>query len=334
MKTRFARIAAAGCLVARLGVVVLYGQTGLMTAEAHRAAAKAAAGTDHPGLLVALCPDPTVTAGRSQAPAIAAPGLAPPRERWHAEPVKVFDNLYWLGQTEYSSWAVTTSAGIIVIDALFDYSVEDEVVGGMKTLGLDPAAIKYVLVSHGHDDHSGGAKFLQEQFRTRVFLSAEDWDLLDRSTGTKPARDMIVTDGQKLTLGETTLTMYITPGHTAGTVSTLIPVKDGRMTHLVAEWGGTLISGLQTPEDVRMYIDSAERFRDLAAKADADVIVSNHPNYDGSKIKLPALASRRLGDPHPYVIGKDAVQRYMTVAVECAKARLADLLAQTLSRQP
>ena len=53
--------------------------------------------------------------------------------------MKVFDNLYFLGQTEYSVWAVTTSQGIIVIDTIFDYSVEDEVVGGLKKLGLDPA---------------------------------------------------------------------------------------------------------------------------------------------------------------------------------------------------
>ena len=51
--------------------------------------------------------------------------------------------------TEYSAWAITTSQGIILIDAIYDYSVEDEVVGGLKKLGLNPADIKYVLVSHG-----------------------------------------------------------------------------------------------------------------------------------------------------------------------------------------
>ena len=101
-------------------------------------------------------------------------------------------------------------------------------------------------------------------------------------------------------------------------------MRDGRTPHLVAEWGGTLIGGLRSESGFQTYISSAERFRDVAAKAGADVIVSNHTNYDGSKIKLPAIASRKPGDPHPYVIGKDAVQRYMTVAVECAKAGLAE----------
>jgi metallo-beta-lactamase class B len=52
--------------------------------------------------------------------------------------VKVFDNLYFVGQTEYSAWAVTTSEGIIVIDTIWDYSVEDEIVGGLTKLGFDP----------------------------------------------------------------------------------------------------------------------------------------------------------------------------------------------------
>ena len=53
------------------------------------------------------------------------------------------------------SWAVTTSQGIIIIDAIFDYSIEDEVVGGMKKLGPRPRTDQCVLVSHGHGDHFG-----------------------------------------------------------------------------------------------------------------------------------------------------------------------------------
>src|ERR1700676_2460513 len=60
------------------------------------------------------------------------------------------------------------------------HSVEDEVVGGLKKLGLDPARIKYLIVSHGHFDHSGGATFLQDTYKARVLMSAADWDLLDR----------------------------------------------------------------------------------------------------------------------------------------------------------
>jgi hypothetical protein len=70
------------------------------------------------------------------------------------------------------------------------------------------------------------------------------------------------------------------------------------------------------------YIESAGRFRTLARAAGADVILSNHTVFDGSKTKLPALATRKPQDRHPYVVGADSVTRYLTVAEECAKAGL------------
>ena len=140
------------------------------------------------------------------------------------EPVKVFDNLYFFGQSEYSVWAITTSQGIIVLDAIFDYSVEDEVVEGLKKLGLDPAQIKFVIISHGHLDHAGGAKLLQDRFGARLVMSAADYDLLDQQNPPwKPKRDIVATDGYKLTLGDTTVTTWSTPGHTPGHISLYAP---------------------------------------------------------------------------------------------------------------
>jgi metallo-beta-lactamase class B len=318
-------------LAVALGVVARGQTDATNTPEAHIAAAKAATQQDHIGLFNRVCGSLTPATPQAERGA-------------HAEPVKVFDNLYFVGQTEYSAWAVTTSAGIILVDTIYDYSVEDEVVGGLRKLGLDPATIKYAIVSHGHGDHSGGAKYLQDHFGTRIILSADDWDLLDRSNGTRPKRDMVATDGQKLTLGDTTITMYITPGHTYGTISTLIPVKDRGVSHLAAEWGGTAFNWLtnrsayitsERPDSFwfTAYRTSARRFRDIADKAGADVIIANHTNFDGSKTKLPAVLARGSGDPNPYVIGKDGVQRYMTVAYQCAMAGLAQSLEKERAPQ-
>jgi len=240
--------------------------------------------------------------------------------------MKVFDNLYYVGMTEFSTWAVTTSDGIIVIDPVFDYSVEASVVEGLQKLGFDPSDIRYVLVSHGHGDHAGGAKFLQEEFGARVLMGAADWDLLDESNPPwKPRRDIEVEDGQQLTLGDTTLELHLTPGHTYGTVSTLIPVRDGGDAHVAALWGGTLFNFGPDAERFTAYAESAARFREIAANAGADVLLSNHTDYDGSKEKMPALAGRGPADPHPYVVGTDSVGRYLTVAHECALAALATL---------
>jgi metallo-beta-lactamase class B len=320
---------ATGLVIGLAGANVL-GQSGANTAEAHVAAAKAAAGQEHTAVFNNLCnpPAPAPAPQRGQQPAPQPQG-PPDRSQWHAEPAKVFDNLYYLGQTEYSAWAVTTSDGIIVIDALFEYSVEDEIVNGLTKLGLDPKNIKYVLVSHGHRDHAAGAKFLQDRFGARVIMSEADWDLLARNTQAwpKPKRDMVATDGQRLTLGDTTLTLYLTPGHTPGTISTIIPVKDQGKPHIAAEWGGTGFNFTITPDKPRnfwfeQYINSAEHFRDAVTKARADVLIANHPSQDNAKMKLAALAKRKAGDPHPYVIGNDSVRRYVTMVGECAKAGL------------
>jgi metallo-beta-lactamase class B len=293
-----------------------FGQTAPDTVEAHIAAAKAAAGP-HGNILQSLCLTPS--AGPTTSPSART---APEHSTWHVEPVKVFDNLYFVGEKEYSSWAVTTSEGIILLDTIWDYSVEDEIVGGLKKLGLDPAQIKYALVTHGHIDHVGGAKFLQDHFGTRIILSAADWDLVEKSPRipTKPRRDMVATDGQKLTLGDTTITLYLTPGHTLGTVSALIPVKDNGKPHLVAEWGGTGFNFEHSRARFETYAASAARFGDIVAKSGADVLIANHTNLDGSKAKLPALAARQPGGENPYVIGNGSVRGYVKVAEECARA--------------
>ena len=200
-----------------------------VTPETHIAAAKAAAGDDFQNLFDFQCNGPgpeklKLPMQRLPAGAVlaAADGRAPgppDKSTWHREPVKVFDNLYFFGQSEYSVWAITTSQGVIVMDTIFDYSVEDEVVDGMKKMGLNPADVKFAVVSHAHPDHDGGARFLQDHYGTRVIMSPADPDILDKRTnGTKPKRDMEASDEQKLTLGDTTVTLYITPGHTPGTI--------------------------------------------------------------------------------------------------------------------
>jgi metallo-beta-lactamase class B len=318
-----------------LTVCVLTAQSANDTPDAHIAAAKAAAGEDFQNLFNFQCYGPGPGGQRPVPGAQPAPGGGrgggraggrgpqgpPDPSTWHVEPVKVFDNLYFFGQSEYAVWAITTSQGIIVLDTIFDYSVEDEVAGGMKKLGLDPANIKYAVVSHAHPDHDGGARFLQEHYGTRVIMSPADWDVLDKRTnGTKPKRDLEATDGQKLTLGDTTLTLYITPGHTPGTISTVFPVKDNGTPHVAALWGGV---GLNTDRDsLEKYIHSAQRFSSIVRQAGADIILANHTDWDRSKVNLPMLAKRAPGSPNPYIVGNAKALNFMKVAEECATARI------------
>jgi metallo-beta-lactamase class B len=312
----------AGGLAAAFGAASGRAQSTTETARDHLVAAKKAAGYEVSDLYDHLCSRLLIGAslpfGR-----IYPPDNDREPAKFHTEPVKVFDNLYYLGEkmqhgASPSAWAVVTSQGIILIDTLFDNSVQDEIVGGLKKMNLDPANIKYVILTHGHVDHVGGAKYLQDTFKPHVMLSAADWDMIENNQnfrGPKPLRDMAVVDGQKLTLGDETITLFVTPGHTPGGLSLLIPVKDGGTTHLAALWGGT---GMQFSADE--YNKSARRFRDLADKAGADVMLSTHPQLDKSDVKLRLVEKRKPGDPHPYVVGNEVVNAYMTVATECSAA--------------
>lgn len=334
-----------------VGLAVVLGVAALLAqspddVERHIEAARVAAGAEHVGLFERVCTEARAVAtprargarrgagqGRGRGDAArggarrGGPPAAPARETWHADPVKVFDNMYYVGMTEFSAWAFTTTEGIVLVDAIFDYSVEDEVVEGLRTLGLDPADIKYVVVSHAHLDHAGGAKLLQERFGARVLMGEADWDLLEQQNPSwKPRRDVVVTDGQQLTLGDLTMTFYITPGHTLGTISTVVrSVRDGDRAHVAAAWGGTAFNFGPDRARLQEYADQALRFRAIVAAADADVLFANHTDFDGSTRKLSEVRARRPGEPHPYVIGADAVQRYLTVANECAQAAVAGL---------
>jgi metallo-beta-lactamase class B len=326
-----------------MAVSMLAAQNANDTPDAHVTAAKAAAGDDYQNLFNFVCAAPAQRGGAGAGGAAAGAtrgggggqaagggaarggggggrGGTPDRSTWHAEPVKVFDNLYWFGQTEYSVWALTTTDGIIVFDAIFDYSIEDEVDTGMKKLGLDPAKIKYAVISHSHPDHFGGGKFLQDHYGTKVYMSAEDWDVLDRLNGTKPKRDLVAADGQKFTLGDATVTMYFTPGHTPGTISSVFQVKDNGKTHTVALWGGMGLNNDRA--SLTQYIASAKKFEEVARQAGADIILSNHTDWDRSKVNLPILANRAAGSPNPYVTNNASVLRYLKVAEECATAKV------------
>jgi len=297
-------------------------------------AARTAAGTDHQFVFGQLCSGPIEAVGAAPvtgAVPAALPNTDPERGDWYTDPIQVFDDLYYLGQSRFSVWGLRTSEGIILVDAIFDYSVEAEVMDGLQRLGIDPGEIRYVIISHAHGDHVGGAGILQ-QHGARVVMAAADWDLYENNGAEYPkaTRDIVATDGMELRLGDHVVRTYLTPGHTHGTISTILPVHDGGEPHVAAVWGGTLFNFRDAPDDPRQdrlvaYAESARRFRQTAAAAGADIILSNHPPYDGSTVKIPMMAARRAGDPNPYVIGVDAVSRYLTVAEECAvAARIAE----------
>jgi metallo-beta-lactamase class B len=310
-------------------------------AQAHVAAARAAAYEPGQDLTQAFssCNEPKSALAPGPPSGTEQVKSIPPSSEWYTDPQKVFDNLYYVGgnrKFNHNAWAVTTSEGIILIDGGIYYTAEELVVGGLKKLGLDPAHVKYVIVTEGEPEFYGAAKLLQDRYRSHVLLSEAEWNVIAKNTTPaqyKPRKDMVVTDGQKLTLGDVTVTLYITTGHGPGTVSLIVsPIKDGNQQHVASMFGGRGFGGPELTHGVQYFPTviegiskwgaSAKRFRTIAENAGADVFLAKHDGWDKTLDKLNALKFRQPGGPHPFV-SKSAVLRYQTILSECMDAQLA-----------
>jgi metallo-beta-lactamase class B len=298
------------------------------TPESLVAAAKRAAGVEHTGTFVRICVAPeNLAGGGAGRGAAAGPRTVPDRQTWYAQPYKAFDNLYFIGTKIHSAWALTTSEGIIVIDTLFDYAIEPEIVEGLATLGLDPRLIRYVLISHAHGDHDQGAALLQSRYGAKVVMGAADWEsTLQRpatAAGGVPKRDVVVgPGGLKLKLGDTTVDVMATPGHTPGTLSYIFPVKDHGRTLTVAYSGGTAFNFPRRPENFGIYRDSQRKMAEVAEAARATVLMTNHTEFDRAydRVRLAQLP-RAAGEKHPYETDTATVLRYFEMTAACAEAQ-------------
>ena len=343
------------CFVLLVTGVAIDANAQATAAQAHVAAAKAAVSprTENPkpyhvfgDLFDGLCAEPSLPDVLRTGPDRSAPQ---PRANWYQAPAKVFDNLYFIGTRSAGIYAINTSEGIILLDTNFDWNVK-ELVAGLLQFGLDAANIKYILITHAHDDRYWGAKTLQDLIPTaRVVMSEADWNVVEKDNSParlKPRKDMVATDGQKLTLGDTTITLHITPGHTPGTISLIFPLKYGSERHVGSMWGGTDFGigrqGVQYYPDgqtfFKTYIASLNRFKAAGDAAGADTIIAQNMGHANNIEKLrelrriepdtspeaDALAERLIAGEvvsHPFV-SKDDVDRYYTVIRECAQAQL------------
>lgn len=240
--------------------------------------------------------------------------------------MKVFDNLYFVGAAWSSAWAIDTPEGIILLDALNNqFEAAAVIEAGLRRVGLDPARIRTIVVSHGHGDHYGGVPYLVEKYKARVVMSDLDWTMTETKLefasplwGAAPKRDVSGRDGERVTLGGTTVTLYLTPGHTVGTVSPVFDATAAGQRHRVLLWGGTAFNFGDKPDRLKSYIESTERMKTIARQQGIDVLISNHPGWDNALQKMNQLSKASL--PHPFVVGTPAVERAMTVMSECAQA--------------
>lgn len=305
------------------------------TVESHLAAGKNAAGgrddtPDFYGLVTAICVAPLNGAARPDAP---APRENPNRKATYMEPMQAFDDLYWMGTPSTSSWLLTSDDGYILYDTQRVYDAEDVLVDGMKKLGFDPAKVKYVIVSHGHAGETGGAYLFQSRYGSRIVMN--DWDMVEASvngypTG-KPKRDIVATDGMKITVGDRTVTIYLTPGHTPGNLSSIFQVHDHGKPLTVVYSGGTEFNFPNDVPHFDQYLASERRLASLAAVAGATIVLNNQSQFNGAATKLRMLKDRHPGEAHPLDVGTNAVARYFKIEDECAQAVRLKLVASGIT---
>lgn len=249
------------------------------------------------------------------------------------EPVKIFDNVYAIGNAGLTAYVISTSEGLIMIDSLRPNLIETQLLPGFQKLGVDPAKVKMILITHGHADHFGGAAYFQEHYGSHVYIAQGDWDLMEhppaRRGGGKgpvtviPKHDMVITEGQPIVLGDEKIVPYPFPPHTPGSMGFIFPVKDNGKTHMAALLGSILLltSGT-TDEGMQTHLKAIEHFKEEASKAKVDVELQNHPLFDDFTIKLAELQNRKPGEPNPFIVGQAGYAKFLDVMSECMQAEI------------
>ena len=255
----------------------------------------------------------------------------------------MFDNLYFLGTRFANAFAVVTGDGIILIDSL---NSGEEVVAQLKELGLRAEEVKYVLVTQAQPDHFGGARYLQDRFNARVVMSDADWNSLPMVTDIAdhlylrrralPHRDLAA--GRTLELGGERIEIIPTPGHTPGTESMLIPVRDGAAAHIAVLVSGLYFStrpygSAEFVSQIELTMTSRQHLERVVGRSNPDILLANHPaSWDG--VRLMARLKSRPDLKNPLIVGMEFIRRYLTVFDECAKADLARIRSQSAGGRP
>jgi len=229
------------------------------------------------------------------------------------EPFKVFDNLYYVGPGYVSVWLLTTPEGNVLFDSAQEPYV-DFVIGNIRKVGVDPKTIKYIILSHGHLDHFGGAAKIQEVSGARVVAVDEDWKMIEEA-GSRPGRggapaprvpkrDMVVKEGDTLAVGGQTFKFHQTPGHTPGVLTTEgITVYDGGKPYKAIVWGGAgYRGGLAAAEESVKSANKVAQIQGVQVNLQIHSWAGDD-GYPGGGVleRGMMLKSRKPGAPHPFV---------------------------------
>ncbi|HEY9237751.1 MAG TPA: MBL fold metallo-hydrolase [Burkholderiaceae bacterium] len=237
---------------------------------------------------------------------------------------QIFDDVWFIGNHYVGQYLIKTPDGLVQVDAgnnanevqTFNYPA-------MQALGMSPSyPVKGVFLTHGHGDHDGGAKWLLDNVGARSYLGSADasgkvYAPLTIDSGNLAMREMAI-GGKKFWV-------LPTPGHTTGSTSAVLEVKDWGTTRRVLINGGQSM-GNSIPV-VAQYLDSIERTYAMAKVLHVDGVMTPHIYWDGEGVKLNEINATGRTNPSQHIYGHDSVMRQLVVARECSAAWLTRLNA-------
>lgn len=188
------------------------------------------------------------------------------------EPFRIIGNVYFVGTFQSSCHIIDTGDGLILIDTGYSNALY-LVIRSIYKLGFAPEDIKYIIHTHWHWDHTEGTQAMVDLSGAKTLIGR-----LDEQKALKYfTPDILISDGDTLTLGNTTVTFMETPGHTHGTVSLFFETEQDGKKYRVGMFGGaganTLAQGKFDYDGCREdYRASLNRLRGERV----DVFIGNH----------------------------------------------------------
>ena len=217
-------------------------------------------------------------------------------------PFKIMDNLYYVGTKELASFLFVTPQGDILMNS--DYASSVQVIqASVEKLGFKFTDIKILIAGHAHPDHVGGDNAVKELTGAQVVVGRVDAEKTKdfHPAGKEHPIDRLVDEGDTVSLGGTTLTAHMMPGHTRGCLAWSTTLKENGKsyyTFIECSLNGQFLNVLDH------YPGMIEDFRNTFKKArtfPVEVFLSSHASFFNMAAKYQKLQMRGPNDPNPFV---------------------------------
>jgi metallo-beta-lactamase class B len=227
------------------------------------------------------------------------------------EPFKIIDNVYYVGTNGLASYLITSPQGHILVDTVMPEATS-QIKASIEKLGFKVTDIKYLVNTHAHIDHTGGFAEMKQVSGAQMVAGEADKPLLEG--GYYPGQqeetllqfpavkvDRTVREGDKVTVGDVTLTAHETPGHSPGCTSWEFSVKDGDATRSVLIFcsGTVALNRLVGSPTYPGIVDDYKKTFAGAKDMKVDVLLAPHPEMYRMADKRAMLAD---GQPNPFVV--------------------------------